>query len=142
HDPADVPRLFAAAQEADLVLASRYVAGGGTRNWGFVRRFLSRGGSLYAQILLGLRVHDLTGGFNGYRRPALEARPLGHDPPNGPAVQIETTYRALRKGFRVREIPITFVDRVEGGSKMSRAIVVEAVWKVPALRLAALFGRF
>jgi len=141
HDPADVPRLLAAAQEADLVLASRYVEGGGTRNWGFLRRFISRGGSLYAQVLLGLHVRDLTGGFKCYRRSVLEALPLDEIHSKGYAFQIETTYRALRKGFRVREIPITFVDRVEGGSKMSRAIVVEAVWKVPALRVAALLGR-
>jgi dolichol-phosphate mannosyltransferase len=141
HDPADVPRLVAAAQDADLVLGSRYVQGGGTRNWGFVRRFISRGGSLYAQILLGLPVRDLTGGFKCYRRRVLEALPLDEIHSKGYAFQIETTYRALRKHFRVREIPITFVDRVEGGSKMSRAIVVEAVWKVPALRFAALLGR-
>ena len=142
HDPADVPRLLAAAQEADLVLASRYVAGGGTRNWGFVRRFISRGGSLYAQMLLGLRVRDLTGGFKCYRRAVLEALPLDEIHSKGYAFQIETTYRTIRKGFSVREVPIVFVDRVEGGSKMSRSIVVEAVWKVPALRLAALLGRF
>ena len=141
HDPADVPRLLAAAEDADLVLASRYVEGGGTENWGFVRRFISRGGSLYAQVLLGLRVRDLTGGFKCYRRAVLEALPLDDIHSKGYAFQIETTYRALRKGFSVRELPITFVDRVEGGSKMSRAIVVEAVWKVPLLRLAALLGR-
>ena len=138
HDPADVPRLLAAAEEADLVLASRYVAGGGTENWGAVRRFISRGGSLYAQMLLGLPVRDLTGGFKCYRRAVLEALPLDEIHSKGYAFQIETTYRAMRKGFSVREIPITFVDRVEGGSKMSKAIVVEAVWKVPALRLHAL----
>jgi dolichol-phosphate mannosyltransferase len=141
HDPADVPRLLAAAQEVDLVLASRYVEGGGTRNWGFVRRVISRGGSLYAQVLLGLPVRDLTGGFKCYRRAVLEALPLDAIHSKGYAFQIETTYRALRKGFRVRELPITFVDRLEGGSKMSRAIVAEAVWKVPALRLSALLGR-
>jgi len=141
HDPADVPRLLAAAEEADLVLASRYVAGGGTENWGAVRRFISRGGSLYAQMLLGLPVRDLTGGFKCYRRAVLEALPLDEIHSKGYAFQIETTYRAMRKGFSVREIPITFVDRVEGGSKMSKAIVVEAVWKVPLLRLAALLGR-
>jgi dolichol-phosphate mannosyltransferase len=141
HDPADVPRLVDAAHEADLVLGSRYVEGGGTRNWGFVRRLISRGGSLYAQVLLGLRIRDLTGGFKCYRRRVLEALPLDEIHSKGYAFQIETTYRALRKGFRVREVPITFVDRVEGGSKMSRAIVVEAVWKVPALRLAALMQR-
>jgi dolichol-phosphate mannosyltransferase len=141
HDPADVPRLLAAAQDADLVLASRYVEGGGTENWGLLRRFISRGGSLYAQILLGLRVRDLTGGFKCYRRAVLEALPLSEIHSRGYAFQIETTYRALRKGFRVREIPITFVDRVEGGSKMTKSIVVEAVWKVPFLRLEALLGR-
>jgi dolichol-phosphate mannosyltransferase len=138
HDPADVPRLIAAADEADLALGSRYVEGGGTEHWGAVRRFISRGGSLYAQVLLGLRVRDLTGGFKCYRRKVLEALPLDEIHSKGYAFQIETTYRALRKGFRVREVPITFVDRVEGGSKMSRAIVVEGFWKVPVLRFAAL----
>jgi dolichol-phosphate mannosyltransferase len=138
HDPADVPRLLAAAEEVDLVLASRYVKGGGTENWGVVRRFISRGGSLYAQILLGVSVRDLTGGFKCYRRAVLEALPLDEIHSKGYAFQIETTYRALRKGFSVREIPITFVDRLEGGSKMSKAIVVEGFWKVPLLRLRAL----
>jgi len=142
HDPADVQRLIAAADGADLVLGSRYAPGGGTRNWGLLRRFISRGGSLYAQIILRLHVRDLTGGFKCIRRAVLEALPLDEIHSKGYAFQIETTYRATRKGFRVREVPITFVDRVEGGSKMSRAIVVEAVWKVPALRLAALRGRF
>jgi len=142
HDPNDVPRLIAAAADADLVLGSRYVEGGRVGNWGFVRRFISRGGSLYAQILLQLGVRDLTGGFKCYRRAVLEALPLEAVHSKGYAFQIELTYRALRKGFRVREVPITFMDRVEGGSKMSRAIVLEAVWKVPLLRLAALAGRF
>jgi dolichol-phosphate mannosyltransferase len=141
HDPADVPRLVAAAERAEVVLGSRYVKGGGTVNWGLLRRIISRGGSLYAQVLLGLRVRDLTGGFKCYRRQVIEALPLDEIHSKGYAFQIETTYRAVRKGFRVREVPITFVDRVEGGSKMSRAIVVEAVWKVPALRLAAMLGR-
>ena len=142
HDPQDVLRLIETAKEADLVLGSRYVAGGRVGNWGPLRRFISRGGSLYAQIILGLRIRDLTGGFKCYRRAVLEALPLDEIESKGYAFQIETTYRALRKGFRVREVPITFVDRVEGGSKMSNAIVVEAVWKVPALRLAALRGSF
>jgi len=142
HDPADVPRLVAAAQDADLVLGSRYVKGGGTRHWGLLRRFISRGGSLYAQVLLGLRVRDLTGGFKCYRRAVLEALPLDEIHSKGYAFQIETTYRARRKGFTVREVPIIFIDRVEGGSKMSRTIVVEAVWKVPMLRFEALSGRF
>jgi dolichol-phosphate mannosyltransferase len=141
HDPADVERLIAAADDADMVLGSRYAPGGGTRNWGLLRRFISRFGSLYAQIILGLHVRDLTGGFKCIRRAVLEALPLDEIHSKGYAFQIETTYRAVRKGFTVREVPITFVDRVEGGSKMSRAIVVEAVWKVPALRLAALRGK-
>ena len=141
HDPADVPRLIAAAADADLVLGSRYVEGGGTENWGVVRRAISRWGSLYAQVLLGLRVRDLTGGFKCYRRAVLETIDLDAIDSRGYAFQIETTYRTLRAGFRVVELPIRFTDRVVGGSKMSRSIVLEAVWKVPALRLAALRGR-
>jgi dolichol-phosphate mannosyltransferase len=137
HDPADVPRLIAAANAADLVLGSRYVSGGGTRNWGLVRRAISRWGSLYAQVLLGLRVRDLTGGFKCYRREVLETIDLRAIRSRGYAFQIETTYRALRAGFRVLEIPIRFTDREVGGSKMSRAIVLEAIWKVPVLRLAS-----
>jgi dolichol-phosphate mannosyltransferase len=141
HDPSDVPRLVAAAEEADLVLGSRYVQGGAVRNWGVVRRFVSAGGSWYARVLLSATVRDLTGGFKCYRRSVLEAIDLDAIHSKGYAFQIETTYRALRKGFRVVELPITFVDREAGGSKMSRAIVVEAVWKVPVLRFAALTGR-
>jgi dolichol-phosphate mannosyltransferase len=141
HDPDDVPRLIAAAGHADLVLGSRYVDGGRVGNWGLVRRLISRGGSLYAQILLGLPIRDLTGGFKCYRRAVLEALPLDEIHAKGYAFQIETTYRALRQGFRVREVPITFVDREHGGSKMSRSIVVEAAWKVPQLRVASLQGR-
>ena len=141
HDPADVPRLVQAAEDADLVLGSRYVAGGGTRNWGLVRRFISRGGSLYAQALLQLGIRDLTGGFKCYRRAVLEAIDLDAISSLGYAFQIETTYRALRAGFRIVEVPITFADREVGGSKMSKAIVLEAIWKVPVLRVRALAGR-
>jgi dolichol-phosphate mannosyltransferase len=141
HDPADVPRLTAAAEYADLVLGSRYVQGGGTRNWGLVRRFISRGGSLYAQVLLQLGIRDLTGGFKCYRRAVLEAIELDAITSRGYAFQIETTYRTLRAGFRVVEVPIVFADREVGGSKMSKAIVLEAIWKVPLLRLGALAGR-
>jgi dolichol-phosphate mannosyltransferase len=142
HDPADVPRLVAAAEDgADVVLGSRYVVGGAVRNWGALRRFVSAGGSLYARVLLGADVRDLTGGFKCYRRRVLEAIDLDAIHSKGYAFQIETTYRALRAGFRVVEIPITFADREVGGSKMSKMIVVEAVWKVPALRVAALLGR-
>jgi dolichol-phosphate mannosyltransferase len=143
HAPDDVPRLIAAATEgADLVIGSRYVAGGSIGNWGALRRFVSAGGSLYARVLLGAPVHDLTGGFKCYRRRVLETIDLAAIHSKGYAFQIETTYRTLRAGFRVVEIPIHFVDREEGGSKMSRAIVAEAIWKVPLLRLAALAGRF
>ena len=142
HDPKDVPRLIAACENgADLALGSRYVPGGGTRNWGLVRRFISRGGSLYAQVLLQLGIRDLTGGFKCYRRQVLETIDLEAIESKGYAFQIETTYRATRAGFRVVEVPIHFVDREEGGSKMSRAIVAEAIWKVPLLRLAAAAGR-
>jgi len=141
HDPDDVPRLIAAADEADVVLGSRYVDGGGVRNWGLLRRFVSAGGSWYARVLLGVSVRDLTGGFKCYRRAVLERIDLDAIDSKGYAFQIETTYRALRAGFRVREIPITFADREAGGSKMSKAIVAEAMWKVPSLRLAALTGR-
>jgi dolichol-phosphate mannosyltransferase len=141
HDPADVPRLVAAAADADLVLGSRYVRGGGTRNWGLVRRGISRGGSLYAQVLLGVNVRDLTGGFKCYRRRVLETIDLDAIHSRGYAFQIETTYRTLRAGFRVVEVPIVFADREVGGSKMSRSIVLEAIWKVPALRLSSLRAR-
>jgi len=141
HDPKDVPRLIEAAESADLVLGSRYAPGGGTANWGLLRRAISRWGSLYAQILLSLPVRDLTGGFKCYRREVLEAIDLEAIDSRGYAFQIETTYRAIRAGFRVVEIPIRFTDREVGGSKMSHSIVLEAVWKVPALRLGALRGR-
>jgi dolichol-phosphate mannosyltransferase len=141
HDPEDVPRLIRSASEADLVLGSRYVAGGSIANWGRVRRFVSAGGSLYARWILGIPMHDLTGGFKCFRREVLETLDLNAIASRGYAFQIETTYRALRAGFRVLEIPIAFSEREQGGSKMSRGIVVEAAWKVPVLRLRALTGR-
>jgi dolichol-phosphate mannosyltransferase len=141
HDPADVPRLLEAAGDADLVLGSRYVPGGSVENWGAVRRAISAGGSIYARLLLGVPVRDLTGGFKCFRREVLETIDLDAIHSKGYAFQIELTYRALRGGFRVREVPIRFVDREVGGSKMSRSIVLEAIWKVPLLRLAALGGR-
>ncbi len=141
HSPADVPRLIAASAGADLVLGSRYAPGGGTENWGLVRRFVSRGGCLYAQILLGMRVRDLTGGFKCFRRAAIEAIDLDALSAHGYAFQIETTYRIHRAGLRVQEVPITFVERRAGASKMTGSIVAEAIWKVPLLRLRALTGR-
>jgi dolichol-phosphate mannosyltransferase len=141
HDPADVPRLLSATDDADLVLGSRYTPGGGTANWGLLRRVVSRGGCLYAQVLLGLRVRDLTGGFKCFRREALEAIDLGALSAHGYAFQIETTYRVKRAGLRVTEVPITFVERRAGASKMTGAIVAEAMWRVPLLRLRALVGK-
>ena len=142
HYPDYVPRLIAAVEDgADLALGSRYVPGGGVRNWGLLRRFISAGGSAYARIILGVKVRDLTGGFKCYRRAVLETIDLDAVESKGYAFQIETTYRALRAGFKVVEVPITFADREVGGSKMSKAIVAEAIWKVPGMRLQALFGR-
>ncbi len=136
-----MPRLLDAAGDADLVLGSRYVPGGSVENWGAIRRAISAGGSLYARLLLGVPIRDLTGGFKCFRRAVLETIDLDAIHSKGYAFQIELTYRALRRGFRVREVPIRFVDREVGGSKMSRSIVLEAIWKVPLLRLAALGGR-
>jgi dolichol-phosphate mannosyltransferase len=140
HSPADVPRLIEAAADADLVLGSRYVRAGAVENWGLIRRAISMGASIYTRALL-MPVRDPTGGFKCYRRTVLETIDLRAIDSKGYAFQIETTYRALRKGFRVVEVPIRFVDREEGASKMSRSIVVEAIWKVPGLRLRALLGR-
>jgi dolichol-phosphate mannosyltransferase len=136
HDPNDVPRLIAAAEEgADVVLGSRYVAGGNVGNWGLVRRAISRAGSLYTALFLHMGVKDPTGGFKCFRRRVLETIAPETITAKGYAFQIETTYRAKRAGFRVVEVPITFDDRVSGTSKMSRRIVLEAVWRVPLLRL-------
>lgn len=135
HDPADVPRLIAAAGAADLVLGSRYVPGGGVTNWGIVRRALSRGGSTYARLLLGVPVRDLTGGFKCFHRRVLEAIDLADVYADGYGFQIELTYRAVQAGFTVAEVPITFRERRVGRSKMTARIALEAVWKVPALRL-------
>jgi dolichol-phosphate mannosyltransferase len=136
HDPADVPRLIETAEAgADLVLGSRYVPGGGTRNWGLLRRLVSRGGSLYTALFLRMGVSDPTGGFKCFRRTTLERLDLAAITPRGYAFQIETTYRVKRLGLSVVEIPITFVDREVGTSKMSRAVFLEAVWRVPLLRV-------
>ena len=134
HDPRDVPRLIEAADGADLVLGSRYVPGGGLRDWGLVRRAVSRGGCLYAQAILGVPVRDLTGGFKCFRRQVLESLDLDEVHADGYGFQIEMTYRALKAGFHVREVPIVFRDREVGTSKMNWRIAVEAVWKVPALK--------
>jgi dolichol-phosphate mannosyltransferase len=134
HPPRYLPGLLDRAEAgADLVLGSRYVAGGGTVNWGWLRRLISRGGSLYARTILGLPVRDLTGGFKCFRRRVLESIDLAAVHSTGYAFQIELTYRTYRNGFRVEEMPIVFEDRRVGQSKMSRRIVIEAltmVWKL------------
>jgi dolichol-phosphate mannosyltransferase len=134
HDPAYLPALIGAARDADLVLGSRYVPGGGIRNWGRLRTFVSRGGCWYARTVLGVEVRDLTGGFKCFRRAVLEALDLRSIRSQGYAFQVELTYRALQLGFRVKEVPIVFADRRVGQSKMSRRIVLEAIWMIPALR--------
>jgi dolichol-phosphate mannosyltransferase len=142
HAPDDVPRLLeACAAGADVALGSRYVTGGGTENWGLTRRLVSAGGSLYARALLSVSIRDLTGGFKCFRREVLERIDLDSVHSKGYAFQIELTYRALRAGYRVVEVPIVFVDRTHGQSKMSRTIFLEAVARVPLLRLAALTRR-
>jgi dolichol-phosphate mannosyltransferase len=134
HDPAYLPRLIGAAENADLVIGSRYVPGGGVTDWGPMRRFISRGGSAYARMALGLPIRDLTGGFKCFRREVLEAINLDTIEARGYAFQVETTYRAIKAGFRVVEIPIVFRDRRDGTSKMRGEIVAEAIWRVPAMR--------
>jgi dolichol-phosphate mannosyltransferase len=135
HDPSDLARLIAAIDDADLVLGSRYVEGGSVNGWGPARRIVSRGGCWYAERVLSLPVRDLTGGFKCYRREVLEAIELDTVRSQGYAFQVELTYRAVRRGFRVREIPITFRDREAGTSKMSWRIALEAMWRVPQMRL-------
>jgi dolichol-phosphate mannosyltransferase len=135
HDPKYLPEFLAAVETHDLVLGSRYVAGGGVKNWGLIRKFISRGGSLYARTILGLPLRDLTGGFKCFRREVLESIDLDSIKSNGYSFQIEMTYRASCKGFRIVETPIVFEDRTAGKSKMSRKIFLEAVLMVWKLRL-------
>ena len=135
HDPADVPRLIEAAGAADVVLGSRYVPGGGVENWALRRRIQSRGGCAYARMILRVPVRDLTGGFKCWNRRALEALDFDGVDAHGYGFQIEMTYRAIRAGLSVTEVPIVFRERREGQSKMTAWITLEAVWKVPALRL-------
>jgi dolichol-phosphate mannosyltransferase len=135
HDPHDLPRLLVAAEDADLVLGSRYVHGGGVTDWGVGRRAVSRWGSAYARAALGIPVQDLTGGFKVFRRRVLESIDLESLASLGYAFQVETTFRAVKAGFRVVEVPIVFQDRRVGESKMTGAIVFEAAWRVPAMRL-------
>jgi dolichol-phosphate mannosyltransferase len=137
HDPDELPKLLEATQRADLAVGSRYVPGGRIFDWGRGRRAISRMGSAYARWVLGLKVRDMTSGFKCWRREALEGIDLDSVGSEGYAFQVEMTYRAVRAGFEVSEVPITFRDRRVGQSKMSGSIVVEAALKVPALRLRA-----
>jgi dolichol-phosphate mannosyltransferase len=137
HDPAYLPRLLEGAERADVVLGSRYVEGGGVSDWGRARQAISRGGSAYARRILGVEVRDLTGGFKCFRREVLEAIDLDGITTQGYAFQVEMTYRAIRRGFEVVEVPIVFRERRVGKSKMDLSIVAEAVWRLPLLR----FGR-
>ena len=141
HDPADVARLIAAVDAgADLAIGSRYVAGGGTSNWGVHRQVMSRGASIFIRLIL-MPVRDATGGFKCWRREVLEALDLDSIDGAGYVFQVEMTFRARRKGFRVVEIPIHFADRTAGTSKMNFAVALEGIWKVPLLRVAAWRGR-
>lgn len=141
HDPAFLPRFLSAIEEADLVLGSRYATGVNVINWPISRLLLSLGANLYARVITGLPLTDCTGGFKCFRRAVLEAIELDDVRSNGYAFQIEMSFRAWKKGFRLREIPIIFHDRVEGQSKMSRRIIREAIWMVWWLRLQGIFGR-
>jgi len=142
HQPRYLPAFLEAIRSADIVLGSRYVDGGGTVNWGILRQIISRGGSLYARTILNagfppgkLQIRDLTGGFKCFRREVLEALDLDSVQSTGYAFQIELTYRAYRKGFIIKEIPIIFYEREAGRSKMSHKIVVEAMARVPEIRI-------
>jgi dolichol-phosphate mannosyltransferase len=134
HDPAHLPELIAAAQRSDVVLGSRYVPGGGVRNWSLLRRLISRGGGAYARAILGIDVRDVTGGFKAIHRHVLQAIDLDSVRAEGYVFQIEVTYRAIAAGFTVTEIPITFCDRTAGASKMSARIALEAMLRVPSIR--------
>lgn len=134
HDPSYLPAMLAASDDADLVIGSRYVPGGGVVDWGPLRQAVSRGGSAYARLVLGVGVRDLTGGFKCFRRELLEAIDLDSIESRGYAFQVEVTYRAIRKGFSVVEIPIVFRDRQVGSSKIDSSVIAEAVWRVPTLR--------
>jgi dolichol-phosphate mannosyltransferase len=134
HDPVYLPRLLEATEHADVVLGSRYVDGGGVSDWGALRRAISRGGSTYARLVLGVDVRDLTGGFKCFRREVLETIDLDAIATHGYAFQVELTYRAIRHGFHVVEVPILFRERRVGKSKMDLSIVAEAIWRLPLLR--------
>jgi dolichol-phosphate mannosyltransferase len=130
HQPEQLPRLLDALRSADLVLGSRWIAGGGTENWPKSRQLLSRGGSLYTRLMLGVPIHDVTGGFRAFRADTLRRLDLHEVASQGYCFQVDLAWRASQRGMRVREVPITFVERTAGTSKMSQKIVVEALWRV------------
>jgi dolichol-phosphate mannosyltransferase len=134
HTPTDLPRLLAAVENADLAVGSRWTPGGGTRGRSLLRKFISRGGSMYARWLLGLSVSDLTSGFKCFRAPVLASIDLGSVQSNGYAFQVEMNYLCQQAGFRTVEVPITFVDRTLGHSKMTVQIIQEAAWRVLQLK--------
>jgi dolichol-phosphate mannosyltransferase len=140
HDPTYLPAMLAAAEHADLAIGSRYVAGGGVEDWGLARRVISRGGSAYARLVLGLEVKDLTAGFKCFRREVLETIDLDAIESRGYAFQVEITYRTIQHGFDVVEVPIVFRDRQVGSSKIDRSVITEALWRVPQLRFGARRG--
>ena len=135
HDPSYLPAMLAAVEDADLAIGSRYVNGGGVADWGVLRQAISRGGSAYSRVVLGLDVRDLTAGFKCFRREVLESIDLDSIESKGYAFQVEITYRTVRQGFKVVEVPIVFRDRERGTSKIDRSVIREALWRVPLLRL-------
>lgn len=135
HQPKYLPEMIAQLDDYDVVIGSRYVAGGGTENWGVIRRFISRGGGIYARTILGVDIQDLTAGFIGWRAPVLEAIDLDTVEASGYVFQIEMKYRAHQRGYRILEIPITFPDREVGESKMNSGIAMEAITRVWKIRL-------
>jgi dolichol-phosphate mannosyltransferase len=141
HDPADLPRMLDALQDADLVIGSRYVPGGTTVNWPKSREMLSRGANIYTRIMLGIEVFDATAGYRAYRAETLRAIGLDEVESQGYCFQIDLTLRTAQEGFRIREVPITFTERARGASKMSRAIVAEALWRVAQWGVASRLGR-
>jgi dolichol-phosphate mannosyltransferase len=137
HNPSYLPGMISEADHCDCVIGSRYVSGGDVRGWGLLRKIISRGGSLYARLILGVPIHDLTGGFNLWKRKVLERIDLTHIESEGYAFQIELKYRAIKKGFRFVEFPIIFENRRQGKSKMSKRIILEAVYRVCQLKMSA-----
>ncbi|MGB5964200.1 MAG: polyprenol monophosphomannose synthase [Sulfurimonadaceae bacterium] len=135
HDPKYLPSFIENIKEYDLVIGSRYVKGGGVVNWSLLRKFISFGGSTYARTILGISIKDVTGGFKCFRREVLEAIDLDNIMSAGYAFQIEMNYRTILKGFKVKEVPIVFEDRVAGKSKMSKKIFIEALLNVVTLRM-------